>query len=71
MAGGGEGGSYNFKVVLLGEGCVGKSSLVLRYVEDIFNPNHVTTIQVTMVARLAGLPSNATLFAPLPSRPRS
>lgn len=43
------GGSYNFKVVLLGEGCVGKSSLVLRYVEDIFNPKHVTTIQVCVM----------------------
>lgn len=37
---------YNFKVVLLGEGCVGKTSLILRYVEDTFNPKHVTTLQV-------------------------
>ncbi|KAG0725940.1 Ras-related protein Rab-21 [Chionoecetes opilio] len=38
--------SYNFKVVLLGEGCVGKTSLVLRYVEDKFNDRHITTLQV-------------------------
>ncbi|KAG8222328.1 hypothetical protein J437_LFUL001870 [Ladona fulva] len=38
--------SYNFKVVLLGEGCVGKTSLVLRYVEDKFNDKHITTLQV-------------------------
>ncbi|MPC55246.1 Ras-related protein Rab-21 [Portunus trituberculatus] len=38
--------SYNFKIVLLGEGCVGKTSLVLRYVEDKFNDRHITTLQV-------------------------
>jgi GTPase SAR1 family protein len=40
-------GSYSFKVVLLGEGCVGKSSVVLRYVEDKFNEKHITTLQVS------------------------
>lgn len=39
-------GQLNFKVVLLGEGCVGKTSLVLRYVEDKFNDKHFSTIQV-------------------------
>lgn len=42
-------GVHNFKVVLLGEGCVGKTSIVLRYVEDKFNSNHVTTVQVLFV----------------------
>lgn len=37
---------YNFKVVLLGEGSVGKSSILLRYVEDTFNTAHITTLQV-------------------------
>lgn len=27
-------------------GAVGKTSLVLRYVEDTFNPSHITTLQV-------------------------
>ena len=39
-------GQFHFKIVLLGEGCVGKTSLVLRYVEDKFNEKHFSTIQV-------------------------
>ena len=38
--------NFNFKIVLLGEGCVGKTSLVLRYVEDKFNERHISTLQV-------------------------
>jgi len=36
----------SFKVVLLGEGAVGKTSLVLRYVENKFNDKHISTLQV-------------------------
>lgn len=45
-AAGGGGRTYSFKVVLLGEGCVGKTSLVLRYCENKFNDKHITTLQV-------------------------
>lgn len=38
--------SSKFKVVLLGEGCVGKTSIVLRYCENKFNEKHLTTLQV-------------------------
>lgn len=44
--GGASNNNYSFKVVLLGEGCVGKTSLILRYVEDKFNERHLTTLQV-------------------------
>ncbi|CAD5125065.1 DgyrCDS13306 [Dimorphilus gyrociliatus] len=37
--------AFNFKVVLLGEGAVGKTSLVIRYIEDKFNDKHVSTLQ--------------------------
>jgi len=40
--------AQSFKVVLLGEGCVGKTSLVLRYTEDKFNDKHVSTLQVRL-----------------------
>ncbi|CAP23489.2 Protein CBR-RAB-21 [Caenorhabditis briggsae] len=38
---------FKFKVVLLGEGCVGKSSLVLRFVENKFSTRHLSTIQAS------------------------
>nr|ACO11277.1 Ras-related protein Rab-21 [Caligus rogercresseyi] len=41
--------NYNFKVVLLGEGCVGKTSCVLRYVDDQFNDRHITTLQASFL----------------------
>lgn len=40
-------GNHNFKIVLLGEGAVGKTSIVLRYVEDKFNDKHISTLQVS------------------------
>lgn len=43
------GDSLQFKVVLLGEGCVGKTSLVLRYCQNVFNDKHVTTMQVAIL----------------------
>ncbi len=39
-------GAGSAKVVLLGEGCVGKTSIVLRYVENKFNDKHEQTLQV-------------------------
>ncbi|XP_050526145.1 ras-related protein Rab-21-like [Daktulosphaira vitifoliae] len=43
--------SQSFKVVLLGEGCVGKTSLVLRYTEDKFSNNHISTLQASFVKK--------------------
>lgn len=49
VLGGGGGRNYSFKVVLLGEGCVGKTSVVLRYVENKFNDKHLTTLQASFL----------------------
>uniref|UniRef100_A0AAZ3QV71 Ras-related protein Rab-21 n=1 Tax=Oncorhynchus tshawytscha TaxID=74940 RepID=A0AAZ3QV71_ONCTS len=53
MATGGGAGNktYSFKVVLLGEGCVGKTSLVLRYCENKFNDKHITTLQASFLTK--------------------
>ncbi|GMS84088.1 hypothetical protein PENTCL1PPCAC_6263 [Pristionchus entomophagus] len=42
---------FKFKVVLLGEGAVGKSSLMLRYVQGNFNPRHISTIQASFLSK--------------------
>jgi len=48
-------GTLNFKIVLLGEGCVGKTSLVLRYVEDKFHDKHFSTIQASFLTKKINL----------------
>ncbi|XP_054721530.1 ras-related protein Rab-21-like [Uloborus diversus] len=45
----GAGRSLSFKIVLLGEGCVGKTSLVLRYVENKFHEKHLSTLQASFL----------------------
>lgn len=49
------GGKQNFKVVLLGEGRVGKTSLVLRYVNNVFSENQQTTIQASFLSKRLAL----------------
>jgi len=40
-----------FKVVLLGEGSVGKTSIMLRYTENKFNTKHVSTVQAAFASK--------------------
>eukprot|EP01137_Pigoraptor_chileana_P005358 Opistho-2@48333 len=42
---------HQFKVVLLGEGCVGKTSLVLRYCQNTFNDKHLSTLQASFLTK--------------------
>jgi len=39
------------KFVLLGEGCVGKTSVVIRYVQNSFNDKHITTLQASFLTK--------------------
>nr|XP_023696350.1 ras-related protein Rab-21-like isoform X1 [Paramormyrops kingsleyae] len=61
----GAGKEYSFKVVLLGEGCVGKTSLALRYCENKFNEKHITTLQaffLTKKLNIGGRRVNLTIW---------
>ncbi|PAV88557.1 hypothetical protein WR25_21846 [Diploscapter pachys] len=42
---------FRFKVILLGQGAVGKSSLLLRYVENKFSLRHISTIQASFQSK--------------------
>ena len=35
---------YLFKILLIGETGVGKSSFLLRYTDDVFSSDHLTTM---------------------------
>lgn len=41
----------SFKVVLLGEGAVGKTSIMLRYTENKFIDKHVSTVQAAFASK--------------------
>ncbi|KAG2392690.1 hypothetical protein C9374_011415 [Naegleria lovaniensis] len=41
----------NFKIVLLGEGRVGKTSLTLRFIKDVFDEHQQSTIQATYLQK--------------------
>ena len=43
--------SQMLKIVLLGEGRVGKTSLLLRYVKDSFDDRQVSTIQASYLEK--------------------
>jgi len=45
-----------YKIVLLGEGSVGKTSLFMMYIHGSFNPKHKTTLQATFESKKVTLP---------------
>lgn len=55
--------SFQFKVVLLGEGCVGKTSLMLRYTNDQFNEKHLSTLQAAFMKKKLKVGNNSVELA--------
>nr|OQO20909.1 hypothetical protein B0A51_13083 [Rachicladosporium sp. CCFEE 5018] len=54
--------SSSVKLVLLGEAAVGKSSLVLRFVNDAFEPNKEPTIGAAFLTQKCALPTRTIKF---------
>jgi len=53
----------HFKIVLLGEGCVGKTSLCLRYVQNAFNDKHLSTIQASFLTKRLNVDNKRVVLA--------
>jgi len=45
------GGKYRFKLTLLGDGAVGKTSLFLRYIDNKFEENYIPTLGVNFLTK--------------------
>ncbi|KAI7854825.1 ras protein [Circinella umbellata] len=56
-----QGKTYQFKLVLLGESAVGKSSLVMRFVKDHFDEYRESTIGAAFLAQTISLDDNTTV----------
>ncbi|MFX0098102.1 MAG: Rab family GTPase [Candidatus Hodarchaeota archaeon] len=58
----GAGGTFMFKLIILGDGEVGKTSLIMRHSEDKFKENYLPTLGVSITANSVPLPlRNATV----------
>ena len=43
---------YLFKLLIIGESCLGKTCLLLRFTDDSFTANHLTTIGKEIIFNL-------------------
>ena len=53
-----DGKPINVKVVLLGESGVGKTSIILRYITNIFNPRQLSTQGASYVSKVVEIKKN-------------
>jgi small GTP-binding protein len=54
--------NYIFKLLLLGEPAVGKTSLIIRYVKDTFKSDYLTTLGANFLVKHVKLPNDATVL---------
>lgn len=47
---------HNYKLILVGESGVGKTSIITRYVEDSFNEDHNITVNVAFFEKIFKIP---------------
>lgn len=47
-----------FKIVLLGDGTVGKSSMAMRFADELFDKNYKQTVGCDFIVRRLDMPPN-------------
>ena len=57
--------SFIYKIVLIGDGGVGKTSMVLRYCEDSFKENYIMTIGSNFSTKQVDLPDHSNISVKL------
>ena len=53
-----DGKPLNIKVVLLGESGVGKTSIIMRYITNLFNPRQLATQGASYVSKVIEVKKN-------------
>ncbi len=54
--------NFIFKLLLLGEPAVGKTSLIIRYVKDTFKSDYLTTLGANFLVKNVELPNGSTVL---------
>jgi len=54
-------GNFSVKLILIGDACVGKTSVTFRFVENRFQTNYITTLGVNIVRKSQQLKNETTV----------
>ena len=58
--------SYQYKIILLGDGAVGKTSIATRFSEEKFSQNYKQTVGVDFFMKRINIPRKQLVFAKVP-----